>query len=396
MSKLRIAFDFIPSDAWAAGGTYYRNLFEALRGLEERNRPEAVLVLPQGARRAPCDGLQTLTAGIVDAPPEPAWPGFRKRQEVRLRKALGVWREPESELSRRLRANLVDAVFSKVYLGPGLRVPMLGWIPDWQHMRMPEMFPASEREGRDAFFRKMIEQASRLIVSSRDALRDLETFAPGAAGKARLLPFVARVPEAVYVSDPAPVCERYRLPRRFVYVPNQFWKHKNHEAIVEALSRLGRNRPDMAVVCSGNTNDHRHPAYMGELLAEISRRGLRDRLLVLGIVDRDDVFRLMRQSLAVLQPSLFEGWNSGVEEAKSLGKRILLSDIAVHREQDPPRAEYFDPRDPDALAGVLAKAFDAYPEGPDLEMERQARAALPARMQAFGEGFVSIVREAAG
>ena len=63
------------------------------------------------------------------------------------------------------------------------------------------------------------------------------------------------------------------------------------------------------------------------------------------MLPRAHVFRLMRQSLAVLQPSLFEGWSTSVEEAKSVGKRMILLDIPVHREQDPPRALFFDPRD---------------------------------------------------
>ena len=57
------------------------------------------------------------------------------------------------------------------------------------------------------------------------------------------------------------------------------------------------------------------------------------------------LFQIMRRSLAVLQPSLFEGWSTTLEEARSIGKRTIVSDIAVHREQDLHTAMYFRPRD---------------------------------------------------
>ena len=72
---------------------------------------------------------------------------------------------------------------------------------------------------------------------------------------------------------------------------------------------------------------------------------LNEQVHYLGTVPRDDVFDLIRQSICVLNPSLFEGWGYAVDEAASVGKRILASDIAAHREQAAPACEYFDPRD---------------------------------------------------
>lgn len=51
-----------------------------------------------------------------------------------------------------------------------------------------------------------------------------------------------------------------------------------------------------------------------------------------------DVYALMRFSVRVINPSLFEGWSSAVEECKSVGKRLVLSGIPVHREQAAERA----------------------------------------------------------
>jgi glycosyltransferase involved in cell wall biosynthesis len=234
------------------------------------------------------------------------------------------------------------------------------------------------------------------VLSSRQALEDLESFSPQGASKGRVVNFAAHLPPGVRNDDPAWLCPRYHLPERFIYLPNQFWAHKNHGLVLDALELLSRTRPEVAVVCTGNTSDSRNPHFFGELLARISARGLRERMIMLGLVEHDHVFHLMRQCLAVLQPSIFEGWSTTVEEVKSLGKRILVSDIPVHREQNPPGALFFDPRDAAALARRLEEAYDVCSPGPDREMEAAAARDLPARTQDFAQKFLAVIREAVG
>jgi len=101
----------------------------------------------------------------------------------------------------------------------------------------------------------------------------------------------------------------------------------------------------------------------------------------------------MRQSVATLNPSLFEGWSTTVEEARSIGKRVVLSDICVHLEQDPPGATYFDRNNPDDLAHKLYELWQELTPGPDIVMETKARESLPARLAEFGERFFSIAKE---
>lgn len=47
---------------------------------------------------------------------------------------------------------------------------------------------------------------------------------------------------------------------------------------------------------------------------------------MLGLVPRSDVIALMRYSISLINPSFFEGWSTTVEEAKSMGKQIILSE----------------------------------------------------------------------
>ena len=114
---------------------------------------------------------------------------------------------------------------------------------------------------------------------------------------------------------------------------------------------------EILLVCTGNLKDYRirNNEYIEALTAFVANESLSNNILMLGLVPYEHVLYLMRNCVAVINPSRFEGWSSTVEEAKSIGKRIALSNIPVHREQAPPGALYFDPDDVHALSSILEK-----------------------------------------
>ena len=388
-----VAFADIANLGWTAGAHYYGNLFRALRQLDAARRPRVVVVVPPYKRDAGYDTYRTLADDVIEIPEAPPM-GFLRYQLRRAEHRLGRLAGRESDFERLLRANGVDALFACWQeWGPGFGIPVLGWIPYFQHKHYPEYFPAEENRQRDELFDRIAANCPRIVLSSEDARRDYERFIPQFADKARVLRFVAQVPDGIYDGDPADVCAAYHLPERFLYLPNQFWVHKNHAVVVDALAELRSRRPDITVVCTGNPSDNRDTLHFARLLERVSSQGVRDSFIVLGWVPQGRIFELMRQSVAVLQPSLFEGWSTTVEEAKSLGKSVILSDIAIHREQDPPGARYFDPHDPHALAGCMVEAYDTRSPGPDHALEASARAALAERTREYGETFMDIVLE---
>ena len=79
---------------------------------------------------------------------------------------------------------------------------------------------------------------------------------------------------------------------------------------------------------------------------------------MLGVISRADQLQLMRHSQAVVQPSLFEGWSTVIEDARSLQVPVLASNLAVNQEQLGNGGTYFDPHKPDELAALLKD----YPE----------------------------------
>ena len=133
-------------------------------------------------------------------------------------------------------------------------------------------------------------------------------------------------------------------------------------------------------------------AHVDALEAFIAGNSLERNLLILGLIPYEDVLFMMRNCVAVINPSRFEGWSSTVEEAKSLGKRILLSNISVHREQSPENARYFDPDDVAGLCSHIVEAWNGG-EGGEGGWRSRAQSLLRERTLAYGEGYVRLVEE---
>ena len=166
--------------------------------------------------------------------------------------------------------------------------------------------------------------------------------------------FASRPPAEFLTADPADVISQYDLPEQFFYLPNQFWRHKNHQVVVDALSILSARGIDVVVAASGSRHDPREPDYFDKIMAQIGARHLHN-FRYLGMIPLSHVYALLRVSTALINPSRFEGWSTTVEEAKSFGVPMILSDLDVHREQTAGKAKYFGLDNPKELADHLVE-----------------------------------------
>ena len=376
---IRVGFAPTFDSGWVGGLNYYRNLFLALAVARD-----AEFAFTLFAGRSTNLGwvpdnvaLRVVRSSLLD-PGAPS--NFLRRA---MRRLLG---------HDVLLAGLASDVEVLSHSGPlGRERPRtVGWFPDLQHLHLPEFFSAAERRARDRAVAQHLRGCDVLLVSSESARADLLGFPDAVEATIVVLRFVATPPDTSRTPDTAAIRAKYSLPERYLYLPNQFWVHKNHRLIVDAL--LSAHGKGICVVCTGDTRDYRRPGYYEELAA--AARPLGNAFRVLGLVPLADTAALMRDAVAVINPSLFEGWSTTVEEAKSLGKRVLLSDIKVHREQAPERSRYFDPRVAEDAAKAMREALDTYEPAEEVHAARDAANALPARQRAFADTYLDAVRQA--
>jgi len=260
----------------------------------------------------------------------------------------------------------------------------LFWIPDLQEKYFPKFFSNQELSKRDRNLTKLALNNNWIVFSSNAAMDDFIKFYPNYNAKVFVLPFAVTLPALDGIKE-EDVRKKYNLRTNFFICSNQFWTHKNHQQIIKAVSGLKREGIDVQVAFTGKPWDYRNPDYCDQLKKLVKQLKLEDNIRFLGFIDRTEQLILIKKSKAVIQPSLFEGWSTVVEDVKALNKPIIISDLAVHKEQLPGYLYFFNAKDEIKLSEWLKIAQLQELKPPDLDYEKAK--------DNFAKNFISIVHE---
>jgi len=382
-SRIRLGLMFSYREDWIGGSYYLLNLISALKLLGKRDAPELTvfafsndeLDLARG-REYPDAKYQILHE------PKPS-SALRLANRV-TKKLTGRLIRPPAAIKEEL-----DVIYP-AGLHPRYRniANRLFWLPDFQEEYLPEMFGRQKVENRRNYRARVAKQARHIVFSSKDAEKDFRRFYPDSKAVSHVLNFAVSHPD-YEVLDIRQLRRKYSIGNRpYFLVSNQFWKHKNHELVLEAIRRLAEKHRDQSVlVCfTGKEKDARNPEYFNEIRSMVERYELEDSVRFLGFIDREEQLALMKGSEAVIQPSLFEGWSTVIEDAKSLSVPVIASDLPVHLEQLGKGGVYF----PRADSGALAEKMH-------MELSDRSDRAIDGRpykerVEAFGRHFVQILR----
>lgn len=367
---------------WAGGLNYLRAVAELLDLLPDADRPDILIFddLPEQAGTGSRNSWARRAVAAVLGPDG----GLRHVRDERVRAALEPL--PPAE-RRRALARQADAIYPVV---PGDTYPVNPrhwlWIPDFQHRHLPHFFTPEEWERREARFQALLARPCPLILSSRAALDDLEAFYPGHAAIPHVWSFrsLARPQGADRLRE---VRERYGLPERFLFIPNQFWGHKDHGTAFRALALLRDRGVAIDLICTGGKEDHRDPGYYDRLFTlagDLGRHSIRH----LGNIPHADVLACLQMATCIVQPSHFEGWSTLVEDALALGVPLAVTRLPVHVEQIGEGGMFFPPGDAEALATLLAARLPYLPDSPP---DNQVRAAATAYAELRGTAAAALL-----
>jgi glycosyltransferase involved in cell wall biosynthesis len=377
---LRLAFNYIPRSLWAGGHNYQRNLFAALN----RHRPGEFLPVVFAGITEDADDLTAFaTIPNVTIVQDQA---FNRRANRLAGTPSLLLDRSAATVFKRLDIDVV--IESARFFGFRLPYPVVAWFPDVQHRRLPELFSRFSRWRREVGFRLQIASGRTIMLGSESARRDCQVYYPGIGKRASVVRFATRPADESLAAEPAEVIRHYGLPDKFFYLPNQFWPHKNHQVVIDALTIVAERGVELVIAASGSKND-RDPGYFDNITRQVAAHGQAGSFRYLGMIPMPHVYALLRSSVALVNPSRFEGWSTPVEEAKSFGVPMILSDIDVHREQTSGGARYFNTDDPAALAEHLLAMHGKEPS--------EVRTLLPdvdLRVSTFASDFASTVHQA--
>jgi glycosyltransferase involved in cell wall biosynthesis len=264
-----------------------------------------------------------------------------------------VFKRP-AYFDRTINAYKLDAVypFTQFIDNVELNCEIVYWIYDFQHKYLPGMFSKEEIEKRDLDFSNIAKYGKKVVVSSLDALNSFKTFYPKSNASLHLLPFISIIDEKK-ISDFNAVKREHKIERQFFLVANQFWQHKNHMIVFKAVKILKENFPGILVVVTGRKESYGQTSYLSSLVDYINKYALSENIIFTNFIPRNEQLSLMKNCIAIIQPSKFEGWSTVIEDAKALNKTVIASDINVHREQLGENSHFFAPDDETKLVLIL-------------------------------------------
>lgn len=342
-NPVKIAFLLEIDKRWMGGVNYYLNLLWLIKNRLPNFKTYVFIspLLDQNIK----EQLQSLCNHLfcVDflKPKTPSWLLYKICNKFFLKNFIA------ENVLRQHQINVVSHTQSLFK-----HIPSIAWIPDFQHIHLPHMFPTQEIASRNKSFLKLIDKTQATIVSSCDAYKDCLDFAPNYSSKIFVFHFISQINKKINLDHF--FLKQNKIKPNFFFVPNQLWKHKNHILLIEAAKILADKKIDFQIVCSGNMDDYRHVDYKQDIFNLVEKYHLKDKVIFLGLIPYDYVVMLMQSSCAIINPSLFEGWSSTVEECKNLGKPMILSDINVHLEQYP-EAFFFQKDSATSLANTIIK-----------------------------------------
>ncbi len=271
-------------------------------------------------------------------------------------------------------------------------IPTVSVIYDLQYADYPQFFEDEDRAQRHQNFLQASLYADRLVCISEFVRRRVLEAAnlPEARVKTVHIRMAKRLPgpsEEVVQS----VLRRFALRRdRYLVYPANFWKHKNHEMLLVAFGIFrSRNAPsDLMLVCTGA------PGPRQEFLKQSAQRmGLGDRIMFPGFLADEEYAALMHQCLAVIYPSLYEGFGMPVIEAQALGKPVACSNATSLPEVAGEAALLFDPKLPMSIAEAIERIDSDAALRDDLRVKGFKNAEAFQDADLMAEEYLSIFRE---
>jgi glycosyltransferase involved in cell wall biosynthesis len=233
-----------------------------------------------------------------------------------------------------------------------LPVKSLGTVHDLMHRyerSFPEAGSKKEYLFRETHYKRTCKFSKGILVDSQLGKEQLMESYIVDESKIFILPFIA--PKYIYEENSQNVID-YKLPNKYVFYPAQFWEHKNHKGLVNAISLIAHKLPDLKMVFVGSPNN----SY-NKLRTLINRLQLQDNFIFLDHVPDNQMRNLYLNARALIMPTFFGPTNIPPLEAFATECPVAVSNVYAMPEQIGEAGLVFDPNSYEQIADVIYRLW---------------------------------------
>lgn len=377
--RITIGIVYSYDENWIGGTYYYQNLIHSLNLLPDSTKPSLIILSKESSS---FDSIKELNYPFVEYEILNKKKSFLKKYGNLLLKKIFS----NKEFFLKKIDYGIDVLFHPSEISiPNKIKKHLYWIPDFQELHLPHLFSQEYLDFRKKSQLELLSNDKHILFSSNDAFNDFKKEYSMAKSKCYIVNFSVFHPDfsTANIQD---IKSKYKINNDVPYFfsPNQFWKHKNHIVILKAVKKIKeRFNWKFQIIFSGKEFDQRNPTYFNELKEFVVEHSLQKYIRFLGFIDRGEQLSLMKNALVVIQPSLFEGWSTVIEDAKAMNQNLIVSSLNVHKEQLGNQAYYFDPNDEEQLIDHILFFLSNSIEKPEFNYKE--------RLKLFGEDFMKVI-----
>lgn len=379
-ARIKVGIIYSYDENWIGGTYYYQNLIQSLYLLPDTRKPHLVIL---SNNITSFDSIKILNYPFITYEELNTTLTFFEKYRNKITRKLF----PKSIIPKKKINFGIDVLFhpSEIQIPNSIK-NHLYWIPDFQEVHLPHLFSEEYLDFRKKSQQELLSSDKHVLFSSKDACNDFEKLYPSAKSKKYVVNFSVFHPNYQEIKIEQLKGKYHLEDVPYFFSPNQFWKHKNHIVVLKAVKKIKEKHDlNIQVLFSGKESDSRNPTYFDEIKLFVEENNLQDNIKFLGFIDRIDQLVFMKNALAVIQPSLFEGWSSVVEDAKAMNQNLIVSSLNVHQEQLGSKGYYFNPNEENELINQIILFLENKIDTPEFNYNEQ--------LHLFGEKFMDVITE---
>ena len=261
----------------------------------------------------------------------------------------------KSFVEKFLLKNKVDLVYflSPDILSLGLsNIPYIFTLWDLGHlenMEFPEVSHNKVFEQREYLYSKSLKKSFKVIVDSNYSKKYTIDKYNLDSKRLEVLKYLPNI-RTSNNEKPINIKKKYNLNNDYIFYPAQFWAHKNHIYILDAIKILKNNNILTDVVFSGADQ-----GTLKHVLKKAKSYGIDDLVHYIGFAPNEEIAYLYKQSLALVMPTYLGPTNIPPLEAFAYETPVCYSDTPFFREQVGDAVFFMDLNDPNSLVNCLLK-----------------------------------------
>ena len=248
----------------------------------------------------------------------------------------------------------IDLLWILVPFEINTTVPFVFTVWDLGHRIFP-FFPeykGDEWENREKLYEKMLRKATYIIAGNQTGKNEIIENYSIASEKIRIISFP--IPKFCFENINENYSSSFQIQQPFVFYPAQFWAHKNHIIIIEAIAWL-RDKKNITINCYFTGHDYGNMSHISNM---VKKYNLSNQIFLLGFISQENIIYLYKNALAMVFPSFLGPNNLPLLEAVAFGCPLIYSNISGHIEQMEGVGLSFDPANYINLGESIQKIYN--------------------------------------